>query len=172
MTDHQENKLSMYRATEQFMDDNSTLWNGIPAIVTTKTAFSAKIAALIAASQQQEVIITGISTDKSVLKNNLVNLVYPIASALTAFASQNNNNELLEQVNYSRKDLLRTKDDIMGQRCQNIHDLANANLAALAGFGITAPVLATLQTAINDYVSKVPAARTARVGKAAVAACH
>jgi hypothetical protein len=167
MTNNQENRLSSYRASEKVMDDNNAIWNGIPAIVTTKTAFSAKIVAIQAASQQQDSVITGISTDKQFLKTALVDITTPVASGVIAFASQTNNNELLEQVNFTRNDLLRTRDDLIGQRCQNIRDRANDNLVALAAYGITAPVLAVLQTAINNYVTKVPAPRSAQANKKA-----
>lgn len=165
MTDPQENKLSMYRVVEKLLDDNSIIWNGTPAFVTTKNAFSSKIAAISTASQQQQTINTGIATDKKLLKISLINIAAPVAAAVIAYASQTNNNELLNAVNFTQSQLAGTRDDMLGDRCQIIHTKANANLLALAPYGITAPVLTTLQTAITTYTAKVPAPTTAKQSK-------
>lgn len=156
MTDVKENKLSMYRVAEKVLDDHSIVWNTTPAFVTTKTAFSGKIAAIAAASIQQQAVITGIATDKRVLKSTLIDVAAPVAAAVIAYASQTNNNELLEAVNYTHSDLVRTRDDQVAERCQIIHNHATAHLAALADYGITAPVLNALQTSITAYNTKVP----------------
>lgn len=155
----------MYRVTEQLLDDNNAIWSATPAFVTAKTAFSANITAISLASQQQQAVITGIATDKRVLKRTLVEVAAPIAAAVIAYASQTNNNELLEAVNYSQSDLNFTRDDMLTDRCQIIHNKANDNLAALADYGITAPLLNALQDAINAYAVKVPAPGTARQSK-------
>ena len=165
MTGPQENKNSMYRVAEKLLDDNSIIWNGTPAFVTTKGAFSAKITAISTASQQQQAIITGIATDKKVLKTSLIDITAPVAAAVIAYASQTNNNELLDAVNFTRSQLLATRDDMLADRCQIIHTKATANLVALAPYGITAPVLTTLQTTITAYNAKVPAPGTAKQSK-------
>lgn len=165
MLDKQENKMSMYRVVEKLLDDNNIIWNGTPAFVTTKTAFSSKLTAISTASQQQQAIITGISTDKNILKTSLVDIATPVAAAVIAYASQTNNNELLNAVNYTHTQLIKTRDDMLGDRCQIIHTKANDNLVALAAYGITAAVLTTLQNAITTYTTKVPAPGTAKQSK-------
>lgn len=155
----------MYRVAEKLLDDNNIIWNGTPAFVTTKGAFSAKITAIFTATQQQQAIITGISTDKKVLKVSLIDTAAPVAAAVIAYASQTNNNELLDAVNFTHAQLIATRDDMLAGRCQTIHDKANANLVALAAYGITAPVLTTLQNSITAYNTKVPAPGTAKQSK-------
>lgn len=165
MLDKQENKLSMYRVAEKLLDDNSIIWNGTPGFVISKGLFSGKIVAINTAAAQQQAIITGVSTDKNVLKLSLVDKAAPVAAAIIIYASQNNNNELLEAVNFTHTQLIKTRDDLLGGICQNIHTKATENLLALADFGITAGSLTALQAAITAYSVKVPAPGTAQLTK-------
>lgn len=99
------------------------------------------------------------------LKKALADITAPIAAAAIAYASQTNNNELLDAVNFSQSELLATRDDLLGDRCQNIHTKANDNIAALAAYGITALMLTDMQNAITAYLAKVPAPSTAKLTK-------
>ena len=168
MIDNQENKLSMYRATENTLDDNNAFWSGFTAFADAKLALTGNIMAIQAASQQQDAIITGISVDKKTLKDTLVNLAATVSGKVVGYATVVNNGELLNAVNYSHSQLDKTRDELLGQRCQNIHDQANAHLAALVAYDITAPMLATLQAAIDAYVAKTPEPRVAKAAKKAV----
>jgi hypothetical protein len=57
----------------------------------------------------------------------------------------------------------RARDDQRDDIAQQIHDLANTNIAALGPFGITAATLSALQTRIGAYVAVIGAPRVARV---------
>ncbi len=168
MTDKQENKLSMYRATETVLNDNIAIWTGNALFTTVKTALSAKIAALLTARQRQQEIITGIATDKQVLRKIMTTKAGSIAAKVVIYAEDTNNNELLNEVKVGNSRLDKERDDAIAGICQNIHDHANDNLVALAAYGITAPMLADLQTAITTYAAKVPKPRVAQAAKKAV----
>lgn len=168
MTDKQENKLSMYRATETVLNDNIAIWTGNALFTTVKTALSAKIAALLTARQRQQEIITGIATDKQVLRKIMTTKAGSIAAKVVIYAEDTNNNELLNEVKVGNSRLDKERDDAIAGICQNILDHANDNLVALAAYGITAPMLADLQTAITTYAAKVPKPRVAQAAKKAV----
>src|ERR1043166_2102685 len=153
MTGKQENKLSMYSATKKVVEDNESIWQNITAIGNAKNGFSATIAAIRGAAQKQGEPTPGIATDKGLQKVLLVDLALPICGAIRAFASQSGNNQLFDQAKISRTDLLETRDEYLGPRCQNFHDLANTNLLALADYGITAPVLSVFQGEITDFIA-------------------
>jgi hypothetical protein len=53
------------------------------------------------------------------------------------------------------------RDDI----AQQIHDLGNTNVAALAPFGVTAPTITALQTRIDAYRAAIGSPRTAKAQK-------
>ena len=161
----QESKLNMYRATQKHCTDNAAIVATLPAFQTTLNAFNVKVSAIIAATQQEDLVTKGITVDKSEAKKSLCRLTTDIAAPIFAYASASANNKLKQEVNFSYSDLLRTKDDVMAPRCQNIKDLATANLAALASYGLTAAGLTALQTEIDTYQAKVPTPRNSAAQK-------
>ena len=161
----QESKLNMYRATQKHCNDNAAIVATVPAFATTLTAFNSKVSAIISTAQQEDLVTKGITVDKSVAKKTLCQLATDIAAPIFAFASASSNNTLKQEVNFSFSDLLKTKDDILAPRCQNIKDLGTANLAALAPYGLTAASLTALQTTIDGYQVKVPTPRNSAAQK-------
>lgn len=161
MTGRQESKLNMYHAVINHADDNAAIIATVPAFDTSYTSFKAIVSSLDATVQLEAQVLTGIATDKQSLRNTLCQQAADIAAVVYAYAITIGNNELAEEVNFSVSDLKRKRDDELAPTCQNIHDAANDNLAALATFGITAGMLTTFNTLITNYTSKVPATRNA-----------
>ena len=168
MTSRLESKLDMYRAIQNYCDNNMPIVSTVPAFATAFTAFKANVAAIIANAQQEEQVIKGITTDKQVGKKTLAQLGADVAAPIFAYASSINDNTLKAQVSFSFSDLLAAKDELLPVRCQNIHDAGTANLVALTPFGITAPLLASLQSTIIAYKLKVPTPRNAAADKKTV----
>lgn len=165
MTSKLEAKLGMYRATQTYCDNNMPIVSTVAAFATAFTAFKANVAAIIASAQQEDQVTKGIATDKKVSKKTLAQLGADVAAPIFAYASSINDNTLKEQVNFSVSDLFEAKDELLPVRCQNIHDAGTTHLLALADFGITAPLLASLQTTIIAYKLKVPTPRNAAADK-------
>ncbi len=165
MQDRQENKLSMYLAVQKVCTDNNGVWSGLPAFVSSFSAFEGKIADIEAVRLIQEQDTTGIAVDKTELREDLVNKVIEVSTAVQAYASENEDNELLESVNYSRSELLQCRDTILHDRSQLIHDKADAIIGSLGDYGVVAGDLSDLQTLIDDYVAIIPKPRTATSSK-------
>ena len=165
MNAKQEAKLNMFRATQKHCNDNAAIVAAVPAFATTLTAFNSKVSAIISTAQQEDLVIKGITVDKAVAKKILCQLAADVAAPIFAFASAGANNTLKQEVNFSFSDLLKTKDDILAPRCQNIKDVGTANLAALAPYGLTAASLTALQTTIDGYQAKVPTPRNSAAQK-------
>lgn len=161
----QENKLSSYHLTDDKLNLHNGIWAGIPAFSATKGVFSNKIVSIHSVNAIQQGIITGIATDKKDLKVTMIDATAAVAGNVKALASQTNNNELFDAVNYSHSDLMKVRDENIADICQTIHNHANTHLVALAPFGITAPVLTALQLAITAYVVKVQAPGGAKIAK-------
>lgn len=170
MTGKQENKLSMIRATEEVLNKNQSKWSGKVLFVTVKTAFSTKIEALQNARQRQLDIITGITVDKKELRKLMMEKAESVATKLAIYAEDTNDNELVNEVNLSRLQLDRARDEAVAGLCQNIHDHATKHIADLAPYEIDADMLATLQSAIQVYSAKAPQPRAAKAAKKAVTA--
>lgn len=170
MTAKQEAKLNMFRATQKHCTDNPTIIEKIPAFQKAVTTLNVTISSIITTAQQEDLITKGITIDKAEAKKSLCQLAADVAAPITAYASATSNNKLLKEVNYNHSDLIRTKDDQLAPRCQNIFDAAKANLSELAAYGISPATLDTFQTAINNYQSKVPDPRNAAAQKVTIRA--
>lgn len=168
MTAKQEAKLNMQRATQKHCNDNAAIVATVPAFDLALKSLNAKIAAILATAQQEDLITKGITIDKAAARKILCQLATDTAAPIFAFASSNNNNQLMQEVNFTYSDLFKTKDDQLAPRCQNIVEAAKNNVAALAAYGITATSIDTLQTTINNYQSKVPDPRNAAALKTTV----
>jgi hypothetical protein len=161
MNAKQESKLNMYHAVIAHCDAFPAIVATVPAFGTSYTSFKAIVSSLDATVQLEAQVITGIATDKKIVRDTLCQQAADIAAVVYAYATTVANNELAEEVNFSVSDLKRLRDDQTAPTCKNIHDAANDNLAALATYGITAGMLTTFNTLITNYTSKVPATRNA-----------
>lgn len=161
MTSKNEAKLNMYRAVAKHSNDNAAIIATVPAFSTAITALNAVISSIISTAQMEVQVISGVALDKAQLKQLLAQQAADIAASVYAYASSINDNTLKAQVNYRLYALLREKDEILGPVCTNIHDAANAHVAALTPYGITAATLTAFATAISNYSSAVPNPRNA-----------
>ncbi|UEG49203.1 carboxypeptidase-like regulatory domain-containing protein [Ferruginibacter lapsinanis] len=155
----------MLRAVETHLNDNSSIVATIPAFQASVQVLSTKIQAIIDTVQNEVVITTGIAADKTAAKKELSTEAAAIAGIIAAYAAAIGNNELLQSVNITYSTLLKTKDDLLAPRSQNIHAAAQNNIAALAPYGITQMQIDHLQQTINNYQSKVPNTRNATAQK-------
>lgn len=128
----------MYRATQKHYTDNPTIVATVPAFATTSVAFNTIISAIISTAQQEDLQTKGIAIDKNEARKNLCHLAADVAAPIFAYASSINDNKLKQQINFTYSDLLRSKDDELAPRIQNIIDTATQNLANLKDYGITA----------------------------------
>ena len=72
------------------------------------------------------------------------------------------NQTLLRKANVVPSDFTNKRDELRDELAQEIHDLANANLAALADYGTTAATLSALATRISAFTLASPSTRTAQ----------
>ena len=161
----QEAKLNMYRSTQKHCTDNNSIVATLPAFGKILDSFNANISAILALTQQEDLATKGITLDKAAAKRLLCQLAADIAAPIFAFASTNGDNKLKQEVKFTAAELLKTKDDVLGPRCQNIKDKGTENVDALKPWGITAASLEALQTAIDGYQAKTPTPRNSTAEK-------
>ena len=161
MNAQQEAKLAMNRTVEEFLNGFLLIIAAVPALQNAFNTFKANIAQIVNTAQLKDAPLAGITADKSTFKQTLCQLAADTAGPVFAYATITGNNTLKEAVNFNLTKLVRTRDEQLAARCQNIHDRANENLAALADYGITAAKLTVLQTAIDNYAAQTPKPRTA-----------
>lgn len=161
MNSTQEAKLNMYHAVISHCDANTVIVATVPAFATVLTALKAKVSSIDSTVQLEAQVISGVATDKKTLRFTLAQQATDIAAVVFSYAASIGNNTLKEEVDYSNTELKRLKDDDLAPVCRNIHDAANDNLLALAPYGITAGMLSSFDTMIDDYATAVPKPRNA-----------
>ncbi|MEP6685555.1 MAG: hypothetical protein ABJB22_02155 [Verrucomicrobiota bacterium] len=151
MNDLQENKLSMYRTVQTVLNNNQAEFSDVAALGTQQTAFSDSIGMIDSLGQAQQSDTSGVTIDKANFSQQMMDKALQVAGGLMAFASVGKDTSLQKKAEVNKSTFNRARDEERDQIAQEIHDLANANLAALASYGITAATLTALQTRIDAY---------------------
>ncbi len=161
MEARQEAKLQMYRAVENYCDAHNDITSRNAAFATALNEFKQLIADINQVARLDDQRMTGITIDKNKSKQVLCERAADTASIISAYAATVGDNTLREQINFSISALLKTREDVLPARCQNIHDAGAARLDALAEYSVTQTTLDNLQTAIDDYSTAAPKLRAA-----------
>lgn len=156
-----EAKLNMYHAVANHCNNNTSITSTIPAFHNAVTLFNTKINSLLNAVRSHAQVLSGIASDKLQAKTTLARQAADIAAAVFAYAASINNYTLKEQVNFSVRKIIRTKDELVASLCFNIHSAASTHVAALASYGITPAKLAGFSNTISNYTSMVSLPRNA-----------
>jgi hypothetical protein len=159
MTTEQENHFSMQLVSRDFLSQNTAITSTLPNFAGFFTAVQNGITQVQIIREQQEFNKTGIALNKAQLKASLISQSIDIARKMVAYATFVNNTVLLEEIGYTETSLKKSADTILKDRCQVIYDRANANVAALGTYGVTAAMLANLLTTLNSYNAAIPKPR-------------
>ena len=161
MTGKQENKLSMYFAVQGVCNENNTVWGGLPAYVSAFGDFEGVIQSIQGSRLVQEKDTKGVTQDKASAVEQVIEKALEVSTAVHAYATDTNNNELREKINYSPSDLKGARDTILIDKCQLIHDEANNVIGSLGDYGVLAADLTDLQSKIDAYEASVAKPREA-----------
>ncbi len=164
MRRYQENQLNMFMSTEQVLNDNSTLWNSIPAIVTAVADFTTALNKLKDAVEVQQTPIVGFAKNKRNALLAMANFALQVKGGVMAYAEAVGDKALQESVNFSFTKLVSVSDTISAERCQVIKDVAQPIISQLNSYGITNAMLNQLQQLIDAYSALIPSTRIA-IGK-------
>ncbi|SRR5581483_4010412 len=151
MNTKQHNKLAMYLAVKGVLDANNSTWQSLQAFADGYTDFSQHVKNIQILGQSRMTDMTGIALDKKASRLAMGTAALEIASAVHAFAVKNKNNTLATETDFVLSDLTAGRDADAVKDCQNIHDLANTNIAGLGNYGVTAAKLTALQAAIDAF---------------------
>jgi len=151
MTNKQKNKFAMYLAVKAVLDNYNVLWQTLPAFVNGSTVLNSQVTLIQSLGQTQNLDTTGVAVDKKQAKVAMAQTAVSIGSAVRAYAVMNKNNTLATEVGFVQSEITGARDSDAIEHCQNIHDVANVNLAVLAIYGVTAARLATLQGVIDGF---------------------
>ena len=162
MTGLQEDNLNMLYTVKTVIDKYNSTWTANTVFA---SAYGVVTVALPLIEQNRDAQMTtskGITTDKNVKRTALTDKALFMINRIQSYATVTGNNDLFESVRFTQSTFDKSRDtDIVG-----IVDMviakANANIAALATYGVTAALVTDLQTALTAYSGYIAKPRTVK----------
>lgn len=156
-----EDRLTMFYATQSAVDKYHATWAALVPYSNAVDAFKDVILNLEAEVETQGLGTDGYAMDKGAKKEDMVRKTLAIANHVYAYAVDNADIVLREKMSVSYSALIAPRDAVVAQKCQGIHDEANAVIASLAAYGVVAGDLTAQQSAIDIYEAVISSPRTA-----------
>ena len=164
MTTRQLNKLAAFSALVVICRKAQTTWNGLKAFSEIFTKFSTRVDTLGELKRQQAEATEGLAEQKQQCREEVCGEAATIAGAVRVWAEETSNRVVAAKVNYSYSTLLEGRDTESADKCQIVHDVAEANLASLPKYGVIADDLEALQDTIDAYRDCLTKPRNAITG--------
>lgn len=151
----------MYLAVLGVMQKYNSVWSALTAIADMVTRLQDLTSGIQESSGMQGSPLTGIAGGKRRQRMDMMEKTVPIAGDLHALAVTNGDTVMQAKCAMELTDLVRLGETLIAPRCQEIHDLANTNAAAIAPLGTTATDITALQAAIDAFGSLLTKPREA-----------
>lgn len=160
MNARQETKRSMFLVVEELINNtNPTVLAAMPNFTTYFDEFKESLTFLRTASEEQLFSRIGYQMEKTEKRLTMSTLCLNICSRVKAYAVNEDDTILFEQMNVKKSTLDRLNDTLILDYCQKVHDKTVTLLPSLTTYGIVAADLVALQDEINAYLLLIPKPR-------------
>lgn len=164
MTQEQDDITTMFETTNRVLDDNRSLWSGIPAFADAVARAESGTGAIREKAGEQ--VPTGDAEAKAAARLDLEEKALNIADQLAALAAKTGDHDLAAKVEVNKSQLDRMPDSDLLVTTKRISTAAAANSAVLASdYQVTAAELMALGTAITKFDGMKTAPRDAVVNR-------
>jgi len=146
------NFWNMEKDTIAFLDKNEAEWNKIPVIVKNVAKLKANEALIAQADKtQKEKDPSGHTSQKDVQFEKMTQLGYKLSCKVTSYALEEENQVLLNTVDFSMSQLEQGSENEVVTRCQIIADKASENLLYLDDYNVTEDEIKTFRENIEKF---------------------
>lgn len=159
MTIPEERKFSMYLTARDYNINGGTAVTNIVNMTGFQASLVSNCSQIQIIREAQEVDKSGIAENKGILRVELEKKTLDIVKKVTAYAVFTNNTQLGKEAHYTKSKLENSSDTILRDKCQVVYGKANANIANLGTYGVTAATLTALQAAITSFNNSIPKPR-------------
>lgn len=154
-----ENKLMMLKAVLNLLRQNNSALNTVPALAELVSKLETLVGEIESIRLITENDTTGITAEKRVQQEALIDKAYELSSALYAMASAAGNKVLQGKVDFVKSDLQNFRGNDLVSTSTSIASFVRENLAGLSTYGITEDDVAGLETLNSRFVQNLPANR-------------
>ncbi len=162
MRNSQEDYLNMLYTLKAIIDKYNSTWAANTVFANTYGLVTAKIPLIEQNRDAQMVTSKGITTDKNVKRSALTDKALFLVNRIQSYAKTTANNDLYESVHYNQSMFYKGRDTDIAGYCDTIIAKANANLTALATYGVTAALVTDLQTTLTAYAGYIAKPRSVK----------
>jgi len=161
MNAKQINKSRMFGATILVLDNNLALFEAMPELASAHQQLKEKMTMIDHLRQIQEVDNTGLTKNKTLLREELTTLLLRFSAALAAMAAAKNDLVLRTKVDYTLSDLKKSSDRILCDIAVMINGLATPAAVDLQKYFVGPDELTKFDRLTNDFKSSIPLKRVA-----------
>ena len=162
MNKTQTNQFRMFLNTQGALDSNTTLWNGIPVILSTKNNFDELIQRIADVNEKTVSNSKAVTADKAITLSNLIQKAVTISGILQAYAAVTDNVKLAGKVALTKSDLTKIRETDVEARVTPVIEEARKELANLADYGLTEDMIVETETSLDDFKALIGQPRTVR----------
>lgn len=152
----------MYLNTQSTLDSNTTLWNGIPVILSTKNNFDELIQRIADVNEKTVSNSKAVTADKAITLSNLIQKAVTLSGILQAYAAVTDNVKLAGKVALTKSDLTKIRETDVEATVTPVIEEARKELVNLADYGLTEDMIVETETSLDDFKALIGQPRTVR----------
>jgi len=154
-----ENKLTMLNAVLSFLKLNISAWGNSTVMAELITKLETLIGEIKSIRRITDSDLTGITAEKLVQQEVLINKAYEMSSILYAMASRSENKVLQGKVDFTENELIEARGGDLISTCKTIATLVGENLTALIPYELTEADVTVLEEMIRNFSNNLPTHR-------------
>ncbi len=147
----------MFKTVRTYLGEHQSVWQGVPAIATVKSAFSTVVDGIDAAVERQEQPSTGITQEKQDRRDVLEGLILSLGHTVAAYAEMSGNHAMAAEVDYTPSRLDTMNEERLDDAATRVIDHASAHIADLtAQYNLTSAMVTALTAARDAFKADQP----------------
>ena len=154
MTQQQINKLEMFQATNEYLDDNNDTWNTIPVISGYKNELAQRIITIRDSAQDQDAARVFIGSSLRHLKKQISVKMDVLDDVLEAYADDIEDEELRVQAANTSTDYFRLPNEEFETKTKNVIALLEDHVADMGDYGLTQEQIDDAKLSFDNYQSQ------------------
>jgi len=151
MNKRENNRMNMYRVVDAVLSRHEETIAKTEALSEVVTKFRGSMEVLRKRDNEYQTVAAGVTAAKDSAAEGLAEQTFAIANALYVFGRKVNNEQIKAECRLKQSNFNSMTDSALQQCGARILDLAQANAAAIASFGISAENIEALKTSIESF---------------------
>ncbi len=159
------NKFNMYKVVRDWLRNNRTTVENLPGFTATFEEFSGILDTIAELDKDKTTATGGFTKTKAEARALLEKQMIEMIRILKVYATFNNNQFMLNDIDFTESQLLRTSEQVLLVRSKKAVEHAEAVQAEAESYGLTAQRLEALRTSSRQFDERQTTVRNAVVNR-------